>query len=635
MSAPPLHQSTIEEVRAKADLFEVVSERVVLRRAGKDYKGLCPFHEDRNPSFYVSPLKQLYKCFSCGVSGDVFKFLMELDKLTFTDATVELARRFGVTVRMARPEQGAEYTRRLSKRQQLGEILDLAAQFYNYALHSERGQQARDYLRARQITEKTIQKFRLGYAPQGWQSLTTYLVEQKRFPAALVEEAGLIVPRNGGQGYYDRFRNRLIIPITDARGQVIAFGGRALGDEQPKYLNSPESELFQKGQTLFALDHAHRAISQFDSAIVVEGYFDAIALHQAGIAHVVATLGTALRSDQVKLLLRYTESKRVVLNFDADTAGVQAAERAIDELKELALTSGVQLRILNLPAGKDPDEYLRAHPPQSYLELVRGAPLWLDWRVERLFAGRDLASSAEFQQVSHQLVGLLSELPSGMARAHYVHRCALQLAQGDGQLSRRIEEELRRRIRRHKWSGERPKKSGPGDESTSYRAEVQLLQIYLNFPEYRTEIHAGLESNELEFAFVPHRQLWQMVVELKEQLDPEADIAVALRTLCAGDGALNARLGQLLWQDETSSVALMRPQMVIRAALANLQIDLCQRRYRYLSQLFIEAFSRRSREEQQYYQAQISAEYQRIERLKKQRTLELGEEGDGVVYQEL
>lgn len=630
MSTPQLHPATVEEVRGKADLFDVVSERVVLRKSGRDYKGLCPFHEDRNPSFYVSPGKQIYKCFSCGVSGDVFKFVMELDKIGFADTVVELARRYGVSVRTVKPEQGAEYTRKLSKRQQLSEITELAAQFYSYALHSERGTVAQDYLKQRALSEKTIQKFRLGFAPEGWQSLYTYLVEQKRFPASLVEEAGLIVPRTSGQGYYDRFRNRLILPISDAKGQVIAFGGRAFGDEQPKYLNSPETELFQKGQTLFALDHARQAIARSDGAIVVEGYFDAIALHQAGIAHVVATLGTALRTEQVKLLLRYTESKRIVLNFDSDSAGVQAAERAIDELRDLTLQSGVQLRILNLPTGKDPDEYLRAHPPQSYLELANEAPLWLDWRVERLFAGRDLSQAADFQQVSRSLVELLGELPPGMARTHYVHQTALQLAQGDGQLSKKIEEELRRRIRRHRWEGSPQKQPRATDLSVCYRAEVQLLQIYLNFPEYREEIYRGLEEQELEFSVIPHRQLWQKVLELREELDPEDDIVVALRTLCAGDLELNARLGQLLWLTENSQLALMRPQMVIRAELANLQLDRCERRYRYLSKLFDDASARRDQEEKQYYWDQISEEYQQINELKTRLILKLGEETEGI-----
>ncbi|AGY59218.1 DNA primase [Gloeobacter kilaueensis] len=636
MSAPQLHPRTIDEVRTRAELVDVVSERVVLRKAGRDFKGLCPFHEDRNPSFFVSPTKQIYKCFSCGASGDVFKFVMELDKSSFSEVVLELARRYGVSVQMLGGEQKAEYTRRLSKRQQLGEIVELAAQFYSYALWGERGSEARSYLLAkRALTEKTIRDFRLGYAPQGWQTLYTYLVEQKRFPAALVEEAGLIVARTSGSGYYDRFRHRLMIPICDGKGQVIAFGGRAMGDDEPKYLNSPESELFDKGQTLFALHAAREAVSRTDTAIVVEGYFDAIALHQAGIAQVVATLGTALRADQIKQLLRYSESKRVVLNFDGDQAGIKAAERAIGELRMLAVKSGVQLRILTLPTGKDPDEFLRAHPPQEYLRLAGEAPLWVDWQIERFFAGRDLTSAAELQQVSQQLVELLSGLMGSITRTHYIHLIAGRLSGGNGRLASQLEDELRRRIRTHRWGGDsqRAKKREPFPPAC-YQAEVQLLQIYLHFPEYREDIHQGLEENELEFSVLHHRQLWQKILELREQMGSDEDVVVALRTLYAGDPELNGRLGQLLWLNEHNRIALMRPRMVIRAGLATLQLDRCERRYAYLNQLCDEAEQRGAWEESDYFVEQRNEEYHRINALKSHLTLKLGESSETVLWQE-
>ncbi len=637
MSAPQLHPRTIDEVRAKADLVDVVSERVVLRKAGRDFKGLCPFHEDRSPSFYVSPGKQIYKCFACGASGDVFKFVMELDKSAFGEVVLELARRYGVPVQTMGPEQKAEYTRKLSKQQQLGEILELAAQFYSYALWGERGAAARQYLlEARALSEKTIRQFRLGFAPEGWQSLYTYLVDQKRFPASLVEEAGLIIPRSSGQGYYDRFRHRLVIPICDLKGKVIAFGGRAMGDEQPKYLNSPETELFNKGQTLYALDQARESVGRTDAAIVVEGYFDAIALHQSGISHVVATLGTSLRSEQIKQLLRYTESKRVVLNFDADAAGVQAAERAIGELRPLVVKSGVQLRIVALPAGKDPDEFLRSHPPQEYLKLAAGAPLWIDWQIERLFAGRDLSLAADFQQVSQGLVELLSGLLSSMTRAHYIHLIAGQLSQGNGRLASQLEDELRRRIRTYRWSGGdgKSKKKREPFPPACFQAEVQLIQIYLHFAEYREDIHRGLDEHDLEFSVLHHRQLWQKILQLREEIGEDDDVVVALRTMYAGDPELNQRLGQLLWLNEHNRIALMRPRMVIRAGLATLQLDRCERRYNYLNQLCDEAERRGAWEEADYFVEQRNAEYHRINDLKTHLTLKLGEISETAVWQE-
>jgi DNA primase len=577
---PKLDPRTIDEVRSKADLYDVVSERVVLRKAGKDYKGLCPFHEDRSPSFYVSPSKQIYKCFSCGASGDVFKFLMEQDKSSFAETVLVLAGRYGISVQTAQPEQSAEYARRLSKHQQLIEIMELAAQFYNYALHAEKGRTAYAYLKQRALTEKTIQQFRLGYSPAGWQTLYTYLVEQKHFPAKLVEEAGLIVLRGNGQGYYDRFRDRLMIPISDNKGQVIAFGGRALGDEQlPKYLNSPETELFQKGQTLFAIQEAKTAIARMDAAIIVEGYFDAIALHQAGITHAVATLGTAIRSDQVKQLLRYTESKQVILNFDADGAGVQATERAISELGDLVVKAGVQLRVLHLPSGKDPDEYLQSHSAQSYLELVNSAPLWLEWQVERLFEGKDLGQSDDFQQVSRDLSALFSELPDSLGRTQYIHRVAGRLSQGNGRLAVQLEEDFRRRTS----VKVKPKeKTQPSSEkvqlSPRQKAEAQLLAIFIHVPDLRELICQAIAEYRIEFIVPEYRNLWDVLFTQAQISNAQADLVMDLNS--------EAILSLLYHVDP---FILSRPKELFQATIQYLVIAECEQQSTRIGQLCDEA----------------------------------------------
>jgi DNA primase len=576
---PKLDPKTIDEVRSKADLYDVISERVVLRKAGKDYKGLCPFHEDRSPSFYVSPSKQIYKCFSCGASGDVFKFLMEQDKSSFTETILGLANRYGIRVQTAQPEQSAEYARKLSKRQQLGEIMELATQFYSYALHSEKGKAAYTYLKQRALTEKTIQQFRLGYSPAAWQSLYTYLVEQKHFPAKLVEEAGLIVPRGNGQGYYDRFRDRLMIPICDTKGQVIAFGGRALGDEQPKYLNSPETELFQKGQTLFAIHEAKTAITRMDAAIIVEGYFDAIALHQAGITHAVATLGTAMRSEQVKQLLRYTESKQVILNFDADSAGVQATERAITELGDLVVKSGVQLKILHLPAGKDPDEYLQSHSTQSYLELVSSANLWLEWQVERLFEGKDLGQADDFQQVSRDLATLFSELPDSLGRTQYIHRVSGRLSQGNGRLAVQLEEDFRRRTRVKPKRNEQPQLSPAKVQlSPEHKAEAQLLAIFIQVPDLRELIRQAIAEYKIEFIVPEYRNLWNVLCTQPENSNAQADELVDFNL---------EEIQSLLYHADPFT--LSRPKELFQATIQYLAIAECERQSTCIGQLCDEA----------------------------------------------
>jgi DNA primase len=504
-------------------------------------------------------------------------------------------------VQTAQPEQSAEYARKLSKRQQLSEIMELAAQFYSYALHSEKGKAAYAYLKQRALSEKTIQQFRLGYSPAGWQSLYTYLVEQKHFPSKLVEEAGLIVPRGNGQGYYDRFRDRLMIPICDTKGQVIAFGGRARGDEQPKYLNSPETELFQKGQTLFALHEAKSAIARMDSAIIVEGYFDAIALHQAGITNVVATLGTAMRSDQVKQLLRYTESKQVILNFDGDSAGVQATERGITELKDLVVKSGVQLRVLHLPSGKDPDEYLRKCSAQSYLELAKNAPLWLDWQVERLFHGKDLGQTDDFQKVSRDLAALFSELPDSIGRTQYIHRIAGRLSQGNGRLAVQLEEDFRRRTRvRAKPKEQQPAKIQTVAVSTRQKAEAQLLAIFIEVPGLRELIRQAMAEYKIELIVPEYRNLWDV---LTAQVQPEETQPEVIFDF-------NCEEIQNLLQ-LADPFTLSRPKELFEATIQYFLFAECERRCIQIGQLCDEAESQ--------------GDWEKVKRLMEQRQAEMEE----------
>ncbi|MCJ8280546.1 MAG: DNA primase, partial [Rivularia sp. ALOHA_DT_140] len=273
MQIPRIHQDTIDEVKHRADIVDVISERVVLKKRGKDFVGLCPFHNEKTPSFSVSPSKQMYFCFGCQAAGNVFKFMMELDKRSFADVVLDLARRYQVPVKTLEPEQRQELQRKLSERNQIYEVLEVASRFYQHALWQSCGETALEYLKQqRQLKDETIKEFQLGYATVGWEILYRYLVEDKHYPVQLLEKAGLIKPRSEGRGFYDTFRNRLMIPIHDITGKVIGFGGRSLGDDKPKYLNSPETEVFNKGRTLFGLNKAKNGISEFDQAVVVEGY---------------------------------------------------------------------------------------------------------------------------------------------------------------------------------------------------------------------------------------------------------------------------------------------------------------------------------------------------------------------------
>ncbi len=622
MDIPRLHPDTIEEVRQRADIVEVVSEHVVLRKTGREFVGLCPFHDDKSPSMSVSPAKQFYYCFSCGAGGNAIKFLMELGKRSFADVVLELAKRYQVPIRTLEPEQRQELQRQLSVREQLYEILALTTRFYEHALHQSQGQQALQYLQERQLKPETIQQFQLGYAPAGWETLYGYLVEQKHFPVELVERAGLIVPRKESKGYYDRFRDRLMIPIHDLQGRVIGFGGRTLGDEQPKYLNSPETELFDKGKTLFGLDKARAAIAKQDQAVVVEGYFDAIALHAAGVSNVVASLGTALSIQQVKLLLRYTETKRIVLNFDADRAGVQAAERAIGEVANLAYQGAVQLRVLNLPAGKDPDEFLKSHSVDAYEDLLAQAPLWLDWQIQQAIGDRDLKQADQFQQSVSEIVALLGNLPNPTLRTHYIQFSSELLSQGNSRLVRQMEESLRLQVKGQRWHGRSQKWQTPGDRTLLEESESQLLRLYLHAAESREQIRAVLEERDLDFSLSHHRFLWQQILEL-EAITPESDAPPSLLTRlqdrCTEFPGEMKQLYELFQLDEKTRRDVGRAPLVIRAAIAGMERVMCEKRRRHFLDLWKSTDCATMTELGQQYQQKIYAEDQRIKELDRQR----------------
>ena len=618
MDNPALHPQTIQQVRQKADIVEVIAERVVLRKQGRNYVGLCPFHDDRKPSFQVSPSKQIYKCFSCGAGGDVLRFVSQLDRLPFSEAVLQLAQRYQVPIASRSPKQQQEFERRLSRQEKLLEILAQATTFYQHTLKSKQGGIARHYLQDRGLQSETLDQFRIGFAPPGWQNLYDHLVGQKRFPVDLVEAAGLVGARSGGRGWYDRFRHRVMLPICNPRGQVIGFAGRTLGDEQPKYLNSPDTELFNKGQILYGLNFARDAILKEDQVLVVEGYFDVIALHQAGIPQVVAAMGTALGEEQVKLLLRYMESKRLVFNFDADRAGLAAAERAIEAIGDRARRGEVELRILAIPQGKDADEYLQDHSALSFLELLDEAPLWLDWQIDQVLADKDLSRASDFQQANQALVKVLAGL-GGNWRSLYLHQVAERLSQGNGRLTRDLEEDLRRSVRQYRWS--KPVQPSGTKASKLLQSESHLLQIFLHFVEYRRSIRQDLTDRGLQFSHPPHRDLWQQILELvvsDREIETQGEaLLTALRTICAHDQNLNQRLSHLLWLDENNRVALMRPKIVVRAAIANMELEIRQKRYRYWTKLWDHAYETRDLQLAQEYRDYIQEEHQAIQILQK------------------
>lgn len=660
MQVPRLHPETIEEVKQRADIVDVISGRVVLRKRGKEFVGLCPFHDEKSPSFTVSPAKQMYYCFGCGAGGNAFKFLMELDKRPFSEVVLDLAKNYQVPVKTVEPEHRQELERQISLREQLYEISALTANFYEHALRQPQGHEPLAYLKSdRQLSEETLQQFQLGYAPQGWETLYSYLVEQKHYPAQLVEAAGLIVPRkSGGSGYYDRFRNRIIIPIHDTQGRVIGFGGRALGDEQPKYLNSPETELFDKGKTLFGLDKAKTAISKEDKAIVVEGYFDAIALHAAGITNAVASLGTALSLDQVRQLLRYTDSKQIILNFDADKAGTQAAERAIGEIEKLAYQGEVQLRVLNIPDGKDADEFLKTYSPEQYRELLANAPLWLDWQLQQMLVNQDLKKADTSQQITKKIIKLLTKIGDDNQLAHYLQKCAEIISKGDYRLTKMLAENLLNQVvsdwgkrlsqdesltmpmlirnklkpnkaaRRQRKTSEKDS-SKPGlsavvDRTLLEEAEAQLLQIYLHCPEHRREVIETIAARDVQFSLSHHRFLWHQILnaeilhKISLQIAPSELILKLQDSFIEYPNQLN-QISHLFHLNETSEKHLGRAPLVIRSAVACIEQILSIKRRRIALNMWEKIDAASSPEEAKEYHQQFLAEQEWIRELERLR----------------
>ncbi|WP_071517448.1 DNA primase [Geitlerinema sp. PCC 9228] len=628
-NVPRLHPDTIEAVNQHADIVDIVSEHVVLRKQGKDYAGLCPFHEEKTPSFTVSPSKQMFYCFGCGMGGNAVKFLMETTKQSFAEVVLDLAQRYQVPIKTLDPEQRQEIQRQLSQQEKYYEIMAIAASFFQHALYQPQGKAALDYLQNnRQLSETTIQKFQLGYAPAGWETLYRYLVEQKRFPVEWVEEMGLIAQRKSGNGYYDRFRDRLMIPICDVKGRVIAFGGRTLKDEEPKYLNSPETSLFQKGNTLFALDKARGAISKQDRAVVVEGYFDAIALHAASIENVVACLGTALSQNQLYQLLRYTESKQVIFNFDADRSGTTAAQRAIGQIAHLAYQGDVQLRVLTMPDGKDADEFLKSHQSaEPYRQLLDEAPLWVDWQIQQIVADKDLNQADDFQTASNELVKLLQKITNSNARTHYISQCAELLSQGDTRLVPLYADNLRRQLRfpRQKSSSksaDTADTSTLGDWKFLERAEALLLRLYIHCPQARATVLEALQHLDeqgADFSLSHHRFLWQQILSLSEENHDSDTIVEKLQTQCMEFPDKMEQVAHLFYLDENHEIEMQRIPLVVRAASAYIERAMCQKRRRYLLERWQQAIASANHDEAAWVQEQIYTETRRLQELDQQR----------------
>jgi DNA primase len=414
------NEDFIEKIRFSNDIIDVVSEYTSLKQSGKSHKGLCPFHDEQTASFNVSSDQQLYYCFGCGVGGNIFNFIMEIEGLTFTEAIEFLADRANIDL----PEENNSQARKrkVSERKKLLQIHKLATQFYNYLLlESDFGQEAYDYLLSRGFDEDIIEKFQLGFAPDRWQGLYKFLSD-KGYSDQVLVKSGLVLPRKNTDGYYDRFRNRVMFTIFDHRHQAIGFGGRVLSSEQqPKYLNSPQTQLFDKSENLYGLNWAKESMRKTGEAIITEGYTDVITAAQHGIENVIASLGTALTSQQAKLLKRYVD--RVYIAYDSDVAGAKATLRGLDVLK----AEGLEVKVISLGVDQDPDEYIKELGKDKFMETKKNATSLIQFKIDQTVNEKKLANVDDRVNVVQNLLPIIDSIEDQVEKDEYIKKIAEKL----------------------------------------------------------------------------------------------------------------------------------------------------------------------------------------------------------------
>jgi DNA primase len=478
----PFPQSFIDDLRMQADIVQVVQEYVTLKKTGATYKGLCPFHSEKTPSFHVNRDKGFFHCFGCGVGGDVFKFLELQERMGFQDAVRHLASKFGIPI----PEQvgGRESHADAAERESLLKVHERAAEYFKAQLAAPIGRKAQQLLKARGITTETIKKLGIGYAPPSYEGLKTTLIKEG-FALPLLIRSGLAVERDSGQTI-DRFRGRLMIPIARDAGSIVAFGGRAMEhDQQPKYLNSPETFIYTKGRTLYGLHLTKKDISRLGYAVMVEGYFDFAQLVQAGIAPIVASSGTALTSSQAQLLRRFTA--KVILSFDPDAAGQGAAARSC----ELLVQEGFEVNVAILPTGQDPDSFVQKKGREAYVELLKTSRPYLEYLLDRSAAVHDLNNDEGRRQFLTAMLTVAARIPDPAARDQFGDRLAHKA---------RITEEVVRAEVRKAAVQKRPEMDPRQIPSFGEvkRAEKGLIWALFHEPETGMTALNGLQDNDLE-----------------------------------------------------------------------------------------------------------------------------------------
>jgi len=472
-------EDKLAEIRNATDIVDIISERVALKKTGKDHTGLCPFHSEKTPSFTVSSNKQIFHCFGCGAGGDVFDFLIKFDGISFPEAVQSLARRCGVQLpsRRMTPSEKREVT----EREKLFDINKKVLAYYRHQLIRQPiGKNALSYIEQRGFSREIIDRFALGFAPDGWDNLIRFF-RKEQIPVNLAEKSGLIVPRSSGSGYYDRFRNRIIFPIVDVTRQVIAFGGRVLDDAKPKYLNSPETPIYNKSRSLYGIHAAKDKCRETGVVYIVEGYFDLLAMHQHGVANAVATLGTSLTASHIRMLRRgYAKKARLV--FDSDTAGIKAALRSIG----LFMNESVDVEIIVLPSGEDPDSFLFAHGSESFDTLAENAKGAIEFLIDSAVNTHGLSMQGKIRIVD-ELKQPLADIQDGVARSIYIRHLAERLGVDESAVLDRVKAAKHQKSRiepKHRQAAETAEaRPAGGAQGITDRIEARLVAMMLQFPD--------------------------------------------------------------------------------------------------------------------------------------------------------
>jgi len=493
----------IQKIKDENDIIDIISETVKLKKAGRNYWGLCPFHNEKTPSFSVSQEKQIYKCFGCGEAGNVITFLMKTRKLTFLDSLKLLGERVNISI-----DYQDEKSPTRDRYEKMYSLNVEAAKFFRRNLMQNK--KAMEYLLNRGITNKLIVNFGLGFAPDNWSSLLKSL-KAKGYTELDLLNLGLIVKSPKGT-YYDRFRNRVMYPVFDYKGKVIGFGGRVMDDTKPKYLNSPETPLFKKGINLYGMNFTIKDLKE-DFIIIVEGYMDCIALHQYGITNAVASLGTALTVNQAKLIKRYVD--KVVIAYDADVAGEAATLRGLEILKQ----AGLDVRVLTVPQGKDPDEYIRNNGKDAFDKLLANALPLIDYRIRKVREGIDVKKPENLVRYVEKALQILADLDS-IERDVYIKKISEETGIKDQALYDMLNSKIKDNINKEEGQDEGINHGRKLNLEPAYlKAERTLLKLMLNNQHALEHAEKNIEAGQ--FAVESHKGIFALILAMKD-MEPEA-----------------------------------------------------------------------------------------------------------------